>query len=89
MPFGWCPCALFIELSTSPESQYYRVRPPAPRCDIHHKNYITIIGVPGWAPAETTCVARLVDSEPPRLRPESSSVVTENKENNNTLSYQD
>ena len=59
-----------------------------PWCDIHHKNYITIIGVPGWAPAETTCVAWLVDSEPPQLWPESSSVVTENKGNNDMLSYQ-
>ena len=88
MPFSWCLCALFIELSTSLELQYNRVRPSAPWCDLHHKNYITNIGIPWWAPAEMTCVARLVDSEPPRLQPKSLSVVTENKENNDTLSYQ-
>ena len=85
MPFGWCPCALFIELSsTSLEARCYRARPSA-----HGLAHITIIGIPGWAPAEMTRVAQLVDREPPRLQPESSSVVTENKENNDTLSYQD
>ena len=33
----------------------------------HGTAHITIIGIPGWALAETTHVARLVDSEPPRL----------------------
>ena len=53
------------------------------------RNYITITGVPGWAhQLKWHMCAWLVDSEPPRLQPKSSSVVTENKGNNDTLSYQ-
>ena len=37
--------------------------------------HVTNLGVPGWAPAEMTQVARSVDVVPPRLQPESSSVV--------------
>ena len=45
MPFGWCLCALFIELSsTSPEVRYHWARLSTPPCD-HHHIYINMASI--------------------------------------------
>ena len=50
VPFGWCLCALFIELLfTSPEA--YHCRGDTPYFRMAH---ITIFGIPGWVPTEMT-----------------------------------
>ena len=85
MPFGWCPCALFIELS----SLHLRKHGTLGQDYLPHGMHITIIGIPGWVPTEYAQVAQIVDCVPPWLRPETSSVVTETKENSDTLSYQE
>ena len=48
MPFGWCPCALFIELSSLHLQKCVIIGQDYPP----HVMHVTIIGVPGGAPAE-------------------------------------
>ena len=66
VPFGWCPCALFIELLFTSLEAYHRCGDTP----YFHVAYVTIFGIPGWAPTETTWVARFVNSVPPRLWPQ-------------------
>ena len=47
MPFGWCPCALFIELLSLHLRKHGIIGQDYPP----HGMHITIIGVPGWVPA--------------------------------------
>ena len=48
MPFGWCPCALFIELL----SLHIRKDVVDGQDYLPRVTRITIIGIPGWAPIE-------------------------------------
>ena len=48
MPFGWCPCALFIELSSLHLQKHVVIGQGHLPCDMR----VTIIGIPGWVPAE-------------------------------------
>ena len=84
MPFGWCLCALFIELSSLHLWKCVVIGQDYPP----RAAYVTIIGVLGGCQLNTR-VARTVDCVPPQLQPESSSVVTGKKESSDMLSYQE
>ena len=48
MPFGWCPCALFIELLSLHLRKHVVIGQTICPAFAH----ITIIGIPGWVPTE-------------------------------------
>ena len=48
MPFGWCLCALFIELSSLHLQKHVVIGQGHPP----HNTCITIIGIPEWVPTE-------------------------------------
>ena len=48
MPFGWCPHALFIKLSSLHLWKHVVIGQDYPPCIAR----VTIIGIPGWVPTE-------------------------------------
>ena len=48
MPFGWCPCALFIKLSSLHLQKHVAIR----QGHLPRNMHIPIIGIPGWVPTE-------------------------------------